>query len=419
MKDPSTICKKRLKNNCEDSEMIFLNRKYLLLIFISFVCMLPFTSAEAYELVIKWEKIENVNGLGPEANAIKSADNNLIIVSKSYLNDKYGLWIAKYDFAGNDLFKKSFQIEEGLSDFNIDAILNAENENILVLGNGYSDGYKMWLRKFDKKGNLLFKKLYSHKKSISPGSIATLDDGNYMITGTEDFRNIINIKIDNQGNKLWEKIYENNLNESIALSTTMNSENILGVSVAGKLSKFGTGDSNIKLTKYDSRGEKIRDIVFPGRVTGLSEAITSDSTKNYFYLSYDSPAVVKGDVCDTRNVGENVINVIKFDSNLEKIWNKPFGKKMTLVFPPLINRIGDNYILAGSYNITRAGIEPAKVFIIDKNGDKICELLLKNHMVFLPVSIVVNENDILLIGTEMVSGKGVDSKIVIMNIGYK
>jgi len=338
---------------------------------ILFAYMFYSTSTEACKLDIVRDKTINVNGRSPRINAIKSADNNLIILGSSYLKGNHGLWIAKYDFAGNELFKKTLQIEEkGLSDFNVDAVVNAESENILVLGNEYSSNYKIWLRKFDKKGNLIFKRLYSSEKSLSPGSIIRSDDGNYIITGTEDFKNVINIKIDNQGNELWRKIYENNLHESLALSTTMNDKNILGVSVAGKLSKFGTGDSNIKLTKYGSQGEKIKDIFFPGRVTDLSESITSDSTRNYYYLSYDSPAVVAGDVCNPSNVGENEINVMKFNNSLEKIWNKPFGKKMLLIHSPLINLIDDNFILAGSGNLTMSKIEPPWIFIIDKNGDK-------------------------------------------------
>ena len=391
---------------------------FLLTFFLLFQCSL-IDEAESCNLVVRWEKIQDANGLSPNPSVIQTVDNNFLIVGESYSSGKHGFWITKIDNNGRELFQKVFTVTEDITDFGVNALVNAENKNILVLGHQFSCGYKMWLCKLDKKGNQIFKKIYSAKKSLSPQSIICSGDGHYIITGTQDFRNVINIKIDSKGNKIWERIYENDSIESIALSVAMNSGNILVASVVGNLSKFGTGDSKIKLTKYDPRGTKIGDIVFPGRIVGVNHTITNDITRKYFFLSYDSPALPKGDVCKTSNLTDNEINVIKVDSNLGKIWNKSYGKKMILIFPPLIGRIEKNYILAGSGNLSKRGIEPPWLYILDENGKKICELLLKNHMNFSPNAVVTNNTGFLLIGTEMPLGESSNSKIVIINIRYE
>jgi hypothetical protein len=275
------------------------------------------------------------------------------------------------------------------------------------------------LRKFDEAGKEVFKKTYSFSKSIAPGSIIQSDDGSYIITGTEDFKNVIKIKIDNEGKQIWEKKYETESVESIAVSTKMINKDLLTISVEGELSKFGTGKSNIKLTKFDSQGQKLRDITFPGRITGQPGAVISNEKKDTFYLSYDSSGIPKGDVCIPRNIGENVIYLMKFNSKLEKIWDTIIGTKMGLIFPPLINRIGDTLILTGKGNLTPEGIKPPWVYLIDSNGHRIGELLLNNHLGFSPNSVVVNKNDIFLIGTEMSLHKSVDSKVIVFNIEYK
>lgn len=381
--------------------------------------MLHLTFAEFDGLVVKWAKIQDVKGFSPNPTAILSDDNNLIIIGESYSNKNYGFWIRKYDVSGRQLLKKEYQVEDGLSDFNIQSIANEENGNFMVVGDEYSHGYKLWLRKFNKTGTQVFNKKYSFSKSVSPGSIIKSDDGNFIITGTEGYKNVVKIKIDNQGNQIWKKIFETELVESTALSTKMINEGILTISVEGELSKFGTGKSNIKVTKYDSQGLEIRDIAFPGRIIGQPGAVISNDKNDTFYLSYDSSVIPKGNVCVPKNIGDSVIYLMKLNSDLEKIWDISIGTKMGLIFPPLINRIGDTLILTGKGNLTMEGIKPSWVYFIDFNGHKIGELSLNNHLGFSPNSVVVNENDIFLIGTEMSLGKSVDSKVVIFNIGYK
>jgi hypothetical protein len=94
--------------------------------------------------------------------------------------------------------------------------VNEDNDKFMVVGDEFANGYKLWLRKFDKAGKELFKKTYSFSKSIAPGSIFQSDDGSFIITGTEDFNNVIKIKIDNQGNQIGKKTYETEPVESIA-----------------------------------------------------------------------------------------------------------------------------------------------------------------------------------------------------------
>jgi hypothetical protein len=392
------------------------------LIIIAFL-LLTYLSQSAFaglnNLAIKWETMQEVKGLSPNPNAVLTGDNNLIIIGESYSDKGYGYWIAKYDFSGKQLFKKDYGVEDGLSDFNIQSIANEENDSFMVVGNEFSHGYKLWLRKFNKTGTQVLKKTYTFSKSISPGSIIRSDDGNFIITGSEEFKNVIIIKIDNQGNQLWEKIFKTELVESIALSTNTKNKGILTISVTGELSKFGTGESNIKITKYDSQGLRIGGVAFPGRIVGQPGSVISSNINDTFYLSYDSSVIPKGNVCVPRNIGENIIYLMKFNSDLETIWNISIGTKMGLIFPPIINRIGDTLILAGRGNFTMEGIEPPWIYLFDLDGHKVGELKLKNHMDFNPNSIVVNENDIFLIGTEMPMGENDSSKVIIFNIGLK
>jgi len=396
---------------------IIKNFIFIALLFLAYLSQSAF--ADFNGLAVKWAKMQKVKGLSPNPNAILTGDNNLIIIGESYSDKGYGYWVAKYDFSGRQLFRRDYEVEDNLSDFNIQSIANEENNSFMVVGNEFSHGYKLWLRNFNETGAQVFKKTYTFSKSISPSSIIRSYDGNFIITGSEGFKNVIKIKVDNQGNQIWEKVYKTELVESMALSTNIKNKGILTISVTGELSKFGTGESNIKITKYDSQGLRIRDISFPGRIVGQPGSVISSSKKDTFYLSYDSSVIPKGNVCVPRNIGENTIYLMKFNSDLETIWNKSIGVKMGLIFPPIINRIGDTLILAGRSNLTMKGIEPPWVYLFDLNGHKVGELTLNNHMDFDPESIVVSEDGIFLIGTEIPMGACDDSKVIIFHIEFK
>ncbi len=346
------------------------------------------------------------------------SDNSLIITNTRYFNKRRSFFITKYDFFGKKLFKKQYHVENGLSDFDINSIIESDNQSFMVVGNEYSRGYRIWLRIFDRNGVQLFKKTYQFSKSALPGSIIRLVDNNYVITGTYNSEDIIHLKIDNQGNQIWKKIIKSNQSESFCFSGNMNSQKFFTVCGQGELGKFGTGKSHVKIAKFDPEGVEIKRITMPGRFTGQTGSIACDSHHSALYVSYDSPVIPRGNPCVSSNLNENTMYLSKLNRDLDILWNVSLGKKMPLIFPPLIHCIDGHVVLAGKGNVRRCRVEPSWICVMDTHGRKHAELRLERHLDFSPDAMVAQGRDIFLVGTEMDIHAGRNSRMVIFKVGY-
>jgi len=195
--------------------------------------------------------------------------------------------IVKFDFEGNVLWKKLFG---GNRDDSFYDITKAENGYIAVgcseWKNTYTEGTYDWegiygngdfdsiMVKFDKNGNVIWKKHFGGYEKDEFTSVAAVEDG-YVAIGhshedsfeTGDLEdesfgygssNSIAVKYDENGNIIWKKNYTNGNDEFDFATATDN-----GFAVAGQrwISNYGV---NALMSEYDKDGNLLWSKIFGG-----------------------------------------------------------------------------------------------------------------------------------------------------------
>jgi hypothetical protein len=294
------------------------------------------------------------------AKAIIEADNGYIIAGYTY---SFGagnrdVWIIKIDKNGNKIWDKTF----GGRKFDaISSIIKADNGYIIV-GDTYSFGEgkgDAWVIKIDKNGNKIWDKTFGGRKFDAIISIIKADNG-YIIAGiTESFvagyRDAWIIKIDKNGNKIWDKTFGGSgYDEANAIIKADN-----GYIIAGYTDSFGAGSADVWVIKIDKNGNKIWDKTFGGRKDDEANAI----------IKADNGYIIAG-YTYSFGAGKKDAWVIKIDKNGNKIWDKTFGGSSYDDANAII-KADNGYIIAGYTASFGAGSADAWIIKIDKNGNKI------------------------------------------------
>jgi predicted secreted protein len=295
-----------------------------------------------------------------ESKAIIEADNGYIITgyTESFGAGDRDVWVIKIDKNGNKIWDKTF----GGSDWDeVKAIIKADNEYIIAgntesFGEGKDDA---WIIKIDKNGNKIWDKTFGGRDYDYANAIIKADNG-YVIAGnTESFgeggRDVWVIKIDKNGNKIWDKTFGDN--KSNWANAIIEADN--GYIIAGYTESFGAGDYDAWVIKIDKNGNKIWDKTFrSSKYDGADEIIKADN-------GY----IITG-TTNSFGAGAKDAWIIKIDKNGNKIWDKTFGGNEADEANEII-KADNGYIIAGYTESFGAGDYDAWVIKIDKNGNKI------------------------------------------------
>jgi predicted secreted protein len=250
-----------------------------------------------------------------EVKAIIKADNGYIIVGDTYSfgEGKGDAWVIKIDKNGNKIWDKTFG---GSKNDEANAIIKADNGYIIVgdtddsfFGVGSVDA---WVIKIDKNGNKIWDKTFGGSKYDEADAIIKADNG-YIIAGyTESFGagnyDTWVIKIDKNGNKIWDKTFGGRKDDEADAIIKVNN----GYIIAGYTDSFGAGDRDVWVIKIDKNGNKIWDKTFGG--TYYDDA--------YAIIKADNGYIIVGDTDDSFfGVGSVDAWIIKIDKNGNKIWD--------------------------------------------------------------------------------------------------
>jgi len=197
------------------------------------------------------------------AHAITPTKDSGFIVAgytKSFGNGDGDAYLIKIDKSGNKVWQKTY----GGSDWDgAHAITPTKDGSFIVagdtksLGNGEEDAY---LIKIDKNGNKVWQKTYGESKSDIANAITPTKDGGFIVAGdTESLGNgeedAYLIKIDKNGNKVWQKTYgESDWDGAHAITPTKDGAFI----VAGYTELFNNDKSDAYLIKIDKKGESLK-----------------------------------------------------------------------------------------------------------------------------------------------------------------
>ncbi|MFN3195891.1 MAG: hypothetical protein ACE364_08085 [Chlorobiota bacterium] len=206
------------------------------------------------------------------------------------------------------------------------------------IAKNYKNSRDIWIVKFDISGSIEWQSTYGGSMDDWAIDMIETFDGNYLILGNtssfdydlEDVKedrnqDVILIKIDPYGNKLWQKVYQaNGIEYAQKLYETKDSSILFSVqtdSDEGLFNERKGGKYDVGLVKTDYIGEVIWSKVYGGNGVDGGGEICED-LQNNIHLSFISNSV-DGDI--NKNNGFYDIVLFKLDTEGSIISKKIIG----------------------------------------------------------------------------------------------
>jgi uncharacterized UPF0146 family protein len=176
--------------------------------------------------------------------------------TKSYGSGWYNAYLLKLDGAGNKVWEKVFG---GSSWDEARSIQQTNDGGYIVAGYTSSFGagsYDVYVLKLDTSGKEVWSKTFGGSSDDLAWSIQQTNDGGYIVAGyTKSFgagsEDVYILKLDANGNKLWEKTFGGSYDErAYCIQQTRDG----GYIVAGYTSSFGVGNYDVYIIKMDANG---------------------------------------------------------------------------------------------------------------------------------------------------------------------
>jgi len=236
-----------------------------------------------------WSKTFGGRNWDGANSVIETKDGNYLVVgwTESFGAGGYDIWIIKIDRRGRKIWDKTFG---GKEEDGANSVIETKDGNYLVVGWTESFGAgdeDAWVIKIDKDGNRIWSKTFGGRNWDGANSVIETKDGNYLIVGrTESFGaggpDAWIIKIDKDGNKIWSKTFGGR-NWDIANSVIETKDgNYL---IVGWTESFGAGkDDDVWVIKIDKNGNKIWDKTFGGRKWDEANSVIETKDGNYLVV---------------------------------------------------------------------------------------------------------------------------------------
>ena len=163
------------------------------------------------------------------------------------------IYLVKFRPDGQIRWRKKYGSTK--KDIGVDGAATSDGGFILLGLTQEADAFKLWVAKINDTGDTAWVKDFPKTGRQRAFKITRLNGGNYLISASFENRNnqdnIRLIKIDNEGNVLWEHNYFNNANEHLNDINVDMRGNIIGV---GYSQNEAQGDTDALVRYYDHRG---------------------------------------------------------------------------------------------------------------------------------------------------------------------
>ena len=286
-----------------------------------------------------------------------------------------------------------------------------ENNDLYIFGTTKSFGDLSgdhYLIKLNTYGKVIFEKTYGGIAEEEGIDIISTNDGNFILIGSTQSsgagqKDIHVIKIDAQGNQIWENTFGGALDDTPAdIIETSNSE----FCIVGTTESFGAGSRDIYLIWLDQNGNLIRQKTYGDTdIDGGSELLEIENQEIMLY-GY------------TKNYGaqDRDLYLLKTNSIGDSLWSQKYG--------------GANYEESQSFSRTQSGgyllcghsssLEPNHSMYglkLDTNGNYIWDIHYGGPQHDGGQALLINkEGNYVFIGRTMSYGAGMrDAMMVIIN----
>ncbi len=321
---------------------------------------------------IVWDKTYGLSNYNEANSIIQTTDGGYAIAGKTSSEGVYGhdAWILKLDSNGDIIWKK---IYGGESYYEANSIIQTTDGGYAVAGIKTSEisthtrfyDYDVWIIKLDSMGNVVWEKTYGGESYDGAYSIIQTTDGGYALAGYTQSKGIngnaaLVIKLDSNGNMLWEKSFgENEYNIVYSIIQTTDG----GYAVGGGNRSRDNDYGDFWVIKLDSNGNTLWDRTY------------GDSNNDYADYAYSIIQTTDGGyaVAGMTKSKSYTLNVwiIKTDSQGNIVWEKTFGDiEQEWMFPiSIIQTTDGGYAIAGYTSSKGAGSMDAWVIKLDEQGN--------------------------------------------------
>jgi PKD repeat protein len=314
----------------------------------------------------------------------KASDGGYIVAGiTSYSNDfdaVCDIWIIKLDSAGNVAWDKTYGRSDADYQVSVQEVFaqDKSTDGWIVVGTSLTAGseYDMWVLRLDSDGDVIWQKFYAGQSGseqpyaihqtynpegnpdgfIVGGSTSSFGEGNYDMWV---------VKLDNDGNVVWEKTYGGDGGDYIhSMQKTFDElGNPDGYIAAGASWSFGGND--MWVVRLDTDG----DIIWQTKY-GRSRVSEANSVQQTFDgLGNPNGYVVAGGTRSYSGDESRVAWVLKLDLYGNVIWEKTYDGSDTDTFESIKQTTDGGYVVTGSTESFMPGSGNIWVLKLDANGE--------------------------------------------------
>ena len=283
-------------------------------------------------LVMLWNKKYDGGGMDIGTGATIDNEKNIYIAGTKGISNFLTEDVSLFKINQDGVLNWNQSLGGPYYDYGYDIAISPDGGIFVVGGKTLfeNDVYNIdiWLLKFDKNGNLIWDKTIGNQQSIDLGKFINTDKfGNIYIAAVTDsgaehyVYNSLLIKLDKNGNQLWEKTFGNNLKYDMTNGLAISANGDLFLVGETKLDNFDENDvsSNYSywVLKYDASGNLIWNKTFKETIMHNEEndlALAQDGS--IFIAGWTPPLVV---------APEKDVWLVKLKSESDLEWEKTVG----------------------------------------------------------------------------------------------
>ncbi|WP_448534882.1 hypothetical protein [Pseudothermotoga sp.] len=291
----------------------------------------------------------------------QTSDGGFIVVgmTSSFGAGGWDAYIVKLDANGNKLWEKTFG---GKFDDGAVSIQQTSDAGYIVAGYTQSfgaGGQDFYVLRLDSNGNVVWERTYGGNDSDRAYFIVQTQDGYLLVGWTKSFgsggMDALVLKIDANGNKLWEKTF-GGTNDDLIGQIVFTHDG--GYVLVGWTKSFGTGGSDVYIVKLDRDGSRQWERTYGGDRDDQAWSVQQTNDGGYIVAGW------------TKSFGTSMDGyVLKLDMNGNKVWEKTFGGNKDDLFYSVEQTKDGGYVFAGWTQSFGAGQTDVYIIKTDAEGN--------------------------------------------------
>ncbi|MFN8322383.1 MAG: T9SS type A sorting domain-containing protein [Chitinophagales bacterium] len=237
---------------------------------------------------------------------------------------KNRVFVAKMNDAGDIIESQSFYNNEDkdYAAFHNTLIKNSRGA-FLLTGYARNPSNKLFVAQFSTLDTVTVNEYYTPNTYLFAGmKMLQYSDGNYFITGVktdsiQNNANVVLVKIDSSGNRLWEKVYNSAMRDYAQSITKLNNGNLLLGAFRSDIN-LTNEHANTWLIEVDTGGTLIRQWFDPSDSTYTAEGLLQTQDGGFIYGAQKK-------FIQIGNTVAYINTVVKMDSFFNKQWTFKTG----------------------------------------------------------------------------------------------